>query len=323
VNRDQVTDEVTTPAAGRPVLAGRAARAVRTTVTVVVFIIAGLAFGFGFGNGWTLGLRLGVPGWIAPLVAPAVDLSVVALLVAVQYLSAHGIPGRQLVAARLLLVVCGLATLALNVTQPVLVRSWGRACFDAVPPLLLIGWSEVGPRLLALLHSPATSTSAGTRTGTVLAPVLAVPDRPAPTTAGSNTAPAGSADTAAVGLAADERDRPRPVPDRPATSSPSPAGSSPAPSPAGSSPAPSSVDSSPRPVPHADLIASARRAAAAHQSATGKRITRDGLRARLRVSNAVAGELLRHLDPEPTNPADSETDEIAGQLQLASPDRTH
>jgi hypothetical protein len=63
----------------------------------------GLSFAFRFGNGWSLGLWLDVPGWIAPLVAPAVDLSVVALLAALQYLRANGVKGR-LVGPRLLLV---------------------------------------------------------------------------------------------------------------------------------------------------------------------------------------------------------------------------
>jgi hypothetical protein len=137
-----------------PAFTGRAAAVVRRFVTVVVFVIAGLAFAFGFGNGWKLGLQLGVPAWIAPLVAPAVDLSVVALLVTLQYLRAHGVAGR-LLGPRLLLAFCGLITFALNTASPILEGQYGRACFDAVAPLLLIGWSEVGPRLLALMQSTA------------------------------------------------------------------------------------------------------------------------------------------------------------------------
>lgn len=114
-------------------------------------MIAGLTFSFGFGNGYVVGVQLGVPGWIAPLVAPAVDLSVVALLAATQYLRAIG-AGDRLVGPRLLLGFCGLATLALNTVRPLVAGAYGRACFDAVAPLLLIGWSEVGPRLLASLQ---------------------------------------------------------------------------------------------------------------------------------------------------------------------------
>ncbi|MEU8944242.1 SpdA protein [Streptomyces sp. NPDC048489] len=121
-------------------------------MTTVVFVIAGLSFAFGFGNGWSLGVLLGVPTWIAPLVAPAVDLSVVALLASLQYLRATADPGR-LLGPRLLLAFCGLVTLALNTAYPLSIGAYGRACFDAIAPLLLIGWSEVGPWLLASLHA--------------------------------------------------------------------------------------------------------------------------------------------------------------------------
>jgi len=126
--------------------------AIRRTVTAVVFVIAGLSFAFGFGNGWSLGVLLGVPTWIAPLVAPAVDLSVVALLASLHYLRANTSAG-SLLGPRLLLAYCGLVTLALNTAYPIISGAYGRACFDAVAPLLLIGWSEVGPWLLASLHT--------------------------------------------------------------------------------------------------------------------------------------------------------------------------
>jgi hypothetical protein len=106
-----------------------------------------------------VGVQLGVPNWIAPLVAPAVDLSVVALLASMQYLRANGVATR-LAGPRLLLAFCGVVTLALNVAHPILVGAYGQACFYAVAPLLLIGWSEVGPRLLASLHG--TVPTAGT-----------------------------------------------------------------------------------------------------------------------------------------------------------------
>lgn len=198
------------------------ARTVRRTITAVVFLTAGLSFAFGFGNGWVLGLKLGVPGWIAPLVAPAVDLSVVGLLAAMQFLRAHGIGGR-LVGPRLLLAACGLITFALNTVRPLLAGQLGRACFDAVSPLLLVGWSEVGPRLLAVLY----------RT---------VPDRPR----SQDDAPHTEDARHAIDLA---------------------------------------------------LLAKARQLDTTHQQATGKRLTRDALRAKLRVSNAVAGALLRELRP--------------------------
>jgi hypothetical protein len=133
------------------VLTTRSAVLVRRTITFVVLVIAGLSFAFGFGNGYLLGLQLGVSGWIAPLVAPAVDLSVIGLLACLHYVRTQGITDR-LLGPRAMLVFCGGVTFALNTARPILAHQVGRACFDAVAPCLLIGWSEVGPQLLTLLH---------------------------------------------------------------------------------------------------------------------------------------------------------------------------
>jgi hypothetical protein len=189
-----------------------------------VFIIAGLTFCFGFGNGYAVGVQLGVPGWIAPLVAPAVDLTVVALLASLQYLRTNGL-GERLVGPRLLLLFSGGATLAMNTAHPLITGAYGQACFYAVAPLLLIGWSEVGPRLLASLH------------GTNQGPSSAVPDDQA----GED----------------------------------------------------------------AELVARARQLDAEHRQANGRPITRDKLRAALKVSNAVAGEVLKQVrTTEPYSPSD-------------------
>jgi len=126
------------------------------TVTAIMAAVIGLTFLFGFGNVWTLALRLGVPPWVAPLVAPAVDLSVMGLLLGTRYLALHGAGPDQLRPARRLLVFASLMTLALNVTDPLLNDQFGKAAFDAVGPLLLIGWAEVGPGLLQVL--PGVST---------------------------------------------------------------------------------------------------------------------------------------------------------------------
>jgi hypothetical protein len=193
---------------------GTAAVTMRRAVTTVVFVIAALAFSFSFGAGRAVGLQLGVPAWMAPLVAPAVDLSVIVLLGSMQYLRANGVEGR-LLGPRLLLVFCGLVTLGLNVTQPLLTGEYGRAAFDAVAPLLLIFWSEAGPRLLMALA------------GTVSGPSPAVPDGE------DSVAP--------------------------------------------------------------ELLERARQLDAAHHQEHGRPITRDKLRAALKVSNAVASKVLRQI----------------------------
>ncbi len=119
-----------------------------SAVTLIVGVIVALTFLFGFGNVLTLALRLGVPVWVAPLVAPAVDLSVVGLLVAIRYLSLRGAPVEVIRPARRLLLASSVVTLALNVAEPLIVGQVGKALFDAVGPLLLIGWAEVAPVLL-------------------------------------------------------------------------------------------------------------------------------------------------------------------------------
>ncbi|MFC5117496.1 hypothetical protein ACFPN7_26480 [Amycolatopsis halotolerans] len=53
--------------------------------------------------------------------------------------------------ARRLLVGASVVTLALSEAEPLAAGEVGRALFDAVGPLLLIGWSEIGPGLLQAL----------------------------------------------------------------------------------------------------------------------------------------------------------------------------
>ncbi|WP_409463215.1 hypothetical protein [Amycolatopsis sp. GA6-003] len=122
-----------------------------SAVSIMIGVVVGLTFLFGFGNVLALALRLRVPVWVAPLVAPAVDVTVVALLVAVRRLSACGASPATVRSARRLLVGASVATLALNVAEPLVAGEVGKALFDAVGPLLLIGWSEVGPGLLQAL----------------------------------------------------------------------------------------------------------------------------------------------------------------------------
>ncbi|WP_369390434.1 DUF2637 domain-containing protein [Streptomyces sp. CG1] len=152
-------------------------RITQRTITAVVIVIAALAFVFSFGNVWSLALRLGVPAPIAPLIAPMVDLSVVGLLVALRYLSLHGLPAEQMTAATRLMHFSGLLTLALNVAEPIVAGHYGRAAVDAVAPLLLLGWGAVGPQLLRAFHTvsrPAnlnsTPDEAGPQADTTPAP---------------------------------------------------------------------------------------------------------------------------------------------------------
>lgn len=121
-------------------------------VTTMMSIVIGLTFLFGFGNVLALALRIGVPAYVAPLVAPALDLTVLGLLVGTRHLAMHGAPETVLRPARRLLLAASTATLALNVADPICAGQWGKAGFDAVGPLLLIGWAEVGPALLRSLQ---------------------------------------------------------------------------------------------------------------------------------------------------------------------------
>lgn len=127
-------------------------------VTLLVGIFVGLTFLFAFGNVAALGIRLGVPTYVAFLVAPAVDLSIVALLVGTRQLVLHGGPAEVVHAARRLLIFSSTATLALNIAEPLLAGHYGKAAFDAVGPLLLIGWGEVGPRLLHAMQTAEADT---------------------------------------------------------------------------------------------------------------------------------------------------------------------
>ncbi|MFI9387540.1 hypothetical protein [Kutzneria sp. NPDC052558] len=122
-------------------------------VTVIMGTVVGLTFLFGFGNVLNLALRLDVPIWVAPLVAPAVDLSILGLLLGTRHLALHGATPEQLQPARRLLIFASLTTLALNIADPLVTGAYGKAAFDAVGPLLLIGWAEVGPGLLQAIST--------------------------------------------------------------------------------------------------------------------------------------------------------------------------
>ncbi|WIV57834.1 hypothetical protein [Amycolatopsis nalaikhensis] len=132
--------------------------AVVRAVTVIMGIVVGLTFLFGFGNVLNLALRLGVPAWVAPLVAPAVDLSILGLLLGTRHLALAGASADVLRPARRLLIFASVVTLALNVAAPLVAGEFGKAAFDAVGPLLLIGWAEVGPGFLQAISASCVQT---------------------------------------------------------------------------------------------------------------------------------------------------------------------
>ncbi|OXM59133.1 hypothetical protein [Amycolatopsis vastitatis] len=135
------------------------ARTVSRFVTVVMGLVIGLTFLFGFGNVLNLALKLQVPVFVAPLVAPAVDLTVLGLLVGTRHLALSGADDAIVRPARRLLLAASVVTLLLNVADPVCAGLWGKAAFDSVGPLLLIGWAETGPGLLRALTAANASES--------------------------------------------------------------------------------------------------------------------------------------------------------------------
>jgi hypothetical protein len=142
-----------------PARSGSDGASVVHVVTVIMGVVVGLTFLFGFGNVLNLALRLGVPVWVAPLVAPAVDLSILGLLLGARHLALAGASEDVLRPARRLLIFASVVTLALNVADPVVAGEYGKAAFDAVGPLLLIGWAEVGPSFLQAIGECSSSTA--------------------------------------------------------------------------------------------------------------------------------------------------------------------
>ncbi len=120
----------------------RFGRATVVQAITVIMGVVGLTFLFGFGNVLNLALRLGVPAWVAPLVAPAVDLSILGLLLGTRHLALTGASPEVLRPARRLLIFASVVTLALNVADPLVAGEFSKAAFDAVGPLLLIGWRK-------------------------------------------------------------------------------------------------------------------------------------------------------------------------------------
>lgn len=170
-----VTPAPVVPQLGRPGQPGEALT--RRAVTVITASIVAMSFAFSLGNVTRLCLDLGITAWIAWLVGPAVDLSVVGLLTGMRFLSLHGYTDAQLARLQRMLRFCGLLTLALNTAGAIGHRRFGTALVDAVGPALLIGWSEVGPWMLASeseqeRHGARTTWSSAMRTAPSTPPML-------------------------------------------------------------------------------------------------------------------------------------------------------
>ncbi|MEU0515463.1 hypothetical protein [Amycolatopsis sp. NPDC006125] len=144
---------------------------------MIMGTVVGLTFLFGFGNVLNLALRLGVPVWVAPLVAPAVDLSILGLLLGTRHLALAGASREVLRPARRLLMFASVVTLALNVADPLVAGEYGKAAFDAVGPLLLIGWAEVGPGFLQAIGA-SSLVAAGHDPVRAEQPDVHAPERP-------------------------------------------------------------------------------------------------------------------------------------------------
>jgi hypothetical protein len=194
----------------------------RKAITVTTATIVAMALAFSVVNVTRLCLDLDVTAWIAWLIGPSVDLSVIGLLTGIRYLSLHGYTDEQLVKLNRFLLFCGLLTLALNTAGALWHHQYGTALVDAIGPVLLIGWSAIGPWLLREINAVRS-------------------------------------------LAARE--------------------------PAPEEPQPSSAAAKPIVIP-AGLLARTRELDAEHRAATGRPISRDTLRVRLRIGRDRASALV-------------------------------
>jgi hypothetical protein len=115
----------------------------RRAITVITGAIVAMALAFSVVNVTRLSLDLGVTGWIAWLIGPSVDLSVIGLLAKMHRF----------------LRFCGLLTLGLNTAGSLWHLQFGTAAVDAIGPMLLIGWSEIGPWLLREINAVCSSAA--------------------------------------------------------------------------------------------------------------------------------------------------------------------
>jgi hypothetical protein len=72
--------------------------------------------------------------------------------------------------ARRLLLAASAVTLAMNIADPVCAGQWGKAAFDSVGPLLLMGWAEVGPGLLRAVQAAVVESGRVCDLGSAIQP---------------------------------------------------------------------------------------------------------------------------------------------------------
>jgi hypothetical protein len=125
----------------------------RRAVTAITVAIVAMALAFSVVNVTRLCLDLDVTAWIAWLIGPSVDLSVIGLMTGIRFLSLHGYNEDRLAKLNRFLRFCGLLTLALNTAGALWHLQYGTASVDAIGPVLLIGWSEIGPWLLREINA--------------------------------------------------------------------------------------------------------------------------------------------------------------------------
>ncbi len=163
---------------GSPAFDGRLPRGYGFAFAVLVMgaLAAGVvAFLFSFGNVKALAAQLGVEDWIQPLIAPGIDISVIVLVIGLQWLHLANAPKHLIRGANYWLIGAGFAMLAANVAPSLIMAMTttyngpmlpppetgqlaltqltqgqlvGRAVLEALAPLGLIGWSHFGPKLV-------------------------------------------------------------------------------------------------------------------------------------------------------------------------------
>lgn len=106
----------------------------------------------------------------------------VALLLGTRHLAVYDGPVEVLRAARCLLIFASMVKLSLNVAEPLIAGHYDRAAFDAVGPLLLIGWAEVAPDLLQAMQTINADASRSGSSTFLTSSGAAERDRPGPST---------------------------------------------------------------------------------------------------------------------------------------------